>query len=821
MEDMSLSPRAQVMHEVSLDREEERSASPVAQRRESQGPLMAPERFSILDTAGVPADAAALEKVQGQLRPQGIIANIVDTIWNRGIVAIFSSEQRQLNAARDLLAKPTEDLTTAMNHFASLSAQVQGFGGVPITLQNVEQYAAALKTGMILVEVEDETAPNGVRLVSREPRIESEIEALRFGRLTDGLRITDLEGLVGGILTGKTPMTLLTSAKAVATWNQAIQTAGKDLSDAEFRGLVTQANANAVANGANREFVEANTVTAWAQVDSMGQRKFVNETAQEFTEAVKGIDSAEHDGSSVEALIAKVDARADKIAEITGGDATEIKQALLTSMNAVPGFKEALMEAQDSLKTVVQNNQSHEFLAREQIALLGETQDGIIDSVKSTIEGSQLKGEAAIVGTFGPLLVPETTIDTVRQAGHPELLSRGQDGLEGQFVDVAEAANTGFNGHQAQLQTLLTDGNRVAVAAGQERADAALRKLGIMNELISDGNKDAPIIEDSDRTWAVNIEATNRPIEDTSAGAVAGASREAFLTMIEKLAGTTDEEASPTLLAALLGRLGEDGQLAVLGQAFDPRAMFAQVTRDEREVGYKETAMLQFAGQRPESELIADGRPIAALREAIGGIRREQAAAVREQEALKMEEARLQREANPTVGMRISKWFSDHNPFASRPASEDQVDRVDSEPLLLDLDSLEERDVTPAPSFGTRVANFFRGLNPFGSKTPAEPELRDHQYSRLVLEEEDYGTFGSPSMMPRRRLSESSEDGFFIGQSQTLADRRDETVPLFDVRGSSLLEPTSYVAARPTTPIHTGQGFSLLGEEEDGRGEQY
>ena len=51
----------------------------------------------------------------------------------------------------------------------------------------------------------------------------------------------------------------------------------------------------------------------------------------------------------------------------------------------------------------------------------------------------------------------------------------------------------------------------------------------------------------------------------------------------------------------------------------------------------------------------------------------------------------------------------------------------------------------------------------------------------------------------------------------TLTDRRDGTVPLFDVRGSSLLgqQSSSYVAARPTT--HVGRGIDLTGytSEED------
>ncbi len=832
MEDLSVSSRASMMHEVDLSSGQ---GVDLQERRESQGPLMALERFSILDTAGVPADAAALAKVQGQLRPQGIIANIVDTIWNRGIVAIFSSEQRQLNAARDLLAKPTEDLTKAMNHFANLSNQVQRFGGAPITLENVQQYAQALKAGMVLVEVEDERAPNGVRLEAQEPILRDEIQELRFARLSDGIRITDLEGLVEGVMTGKAPMTLLTAAKAVATWNQATQTAGKDLTDAEFRGLVTQANANAVDAGASRSFVENNTVTAWAQVDSMGQRKFVNETAQEFTEAVKGIAGEDHDGSSVTALIEKVDDRADKIAEITGGNATQIKQALLTSMNAVPGFKEALMGAQESLKTVVQNNQSHEFLAREQMTHLAETQDGVIDSVKSTIEGSQLKGEAAIVGTFGPLLVPETSIDHAAQVGKPENLHLGAEGqLAGEFVTIAEAANTGFNGHQEQLQTLLTDGNRVAVAAGQERAEAALRKLDIMNGLISEANADEEIVEDSGRTWAVDVRATNRPIEDLSAGAVAHASREAFLTMIEKLAGATDEEASPTLLAALLDRLGPEGQRAVLGQAFDPKDMFAVVTRDRAEVTYKETTMLQFAGRRPSGEdldLLEDERPIAALRGVIGAIRGREAEALRLEQEEAMQAALLERQLNRTTMDKVGNFF--RGLFTSSSASEDLVDRVEPESLPSGLD-FEDREVTTEQSFGTKVANFFRGLNPFGSKTTQAP--RDHEYQPVNLfdgfgEEEDYGTF-DPSQRPGtphtrfRSESMSSENGLFIGQPRTLSDRRDETVPIFDVRGSSLVgSPSSTYRAEeavvdpltlpPSSQVHMGQAFDLSGYESD------
>ncbi|MDJ0652132.1 MAG: hypothetical protein QNJ27_03915 [Simkaniaceae bacterium] len=579
-------------------------------------------RFNIIDREN---DAVAVANVQKQLRPQGMVARIVNTIWNRGIVALFSSEQRQLNAARDLLAKPTEDLTKAVNRFASLSTQVQQFGGAPITLENVQQYAAALKEEKILVKVEDQTALNQVRFEAKEPVFSKEkpnIQILKFARLSDGIRIADLEERLEGVMKGKTPMTLLNAAKAVASWNQAIQTAGKNLSDAEFRGLVTQANAAAINNGADREFIESNTVTAWAQVDSLGQRKFVNEMAQEFTEAVQEIDGENWENTPVTALIEKVDNRAKKIAEINGGDTNQIKQALLDSMNAVSGFKKALMEAQESLKTVVANNQSQQFLAREQISLLGETQDQMIDSVKTAIEGSELEGEAAIVGTFTPLLFPQMTAYAMGLAGRPDLLSMGAEGPQGKFVEIADSASARFSAHQEQLQELLNQGNKSAVEKGQRKAEDALRKLESLNAFVNENNQ-----------ACVAIEATDKPIEQISAGAVAEASREDFLTMIEKLAGASDEEAAPTLLEALLQALGREGQEAVLGQTFETDNLFENVVKDENIVTYKNVTMRQFAGQRPNLNVEEDNRHIAQLRNAIRDIRERQ-----EQE---MEQGRL------------------------------------------------------------------------------------------------------------------------------------------------------------------------------------
>ncbi|MCP5504469.1 MAG: hypothetical protein H7A41_04875 [Chlamydiales bacterium] len=787
------SPPAHLMEEVDLQSDSLRLPPSALERRESQD-LMAPERFSIIDTESVPADAAALAKVQGQLRPQGFLAKAIDTLWNRGIAAIFSSEQRKLNAARDLLAKPTEDLTKAMNHFSSLSNQVQRFGGAPITLENVQQYAAALKAGMVLVEVEDEEAPNGVRLEAQEPVLENEIQELRFARLSDGIRITDLEGLVAGVMTGKTPMTLLTAAKAVAVWRDAIQTAGKPLSDAEFRGLVTQANANVVDAGANRAFVESNTVTSWAQIDGMGQAKFISEAVAKFTEAVKGIDGEEHTGQAVRELHTKIEERAGKIAEITGGDAQAIKQALLNKLNAVPGFKETLMTAQDSLLKVVENNQSHAFLAREQMDEIGIRQQAIIDSEKNSFDGGIRKGEAAVVGTFAGLLHPETTRAALELHGRQEELEPG-----GKYEEVANHALASFGHLDAQMTALFTQGNAVKVAEGQARAQAALDKLDDLNTLISEANADEEVEEESERTWAVDTRATNKPIpeEAQTPAAVAGALEEELLTMIEGLAGQSDSEASPTLLAQLLHFITPAGVAAIDDSLVVEEEMFANETVDGTVVRREASlpihgeergpvdlgvTMLKFAGDRPFGEA-ADDRPIARLRGAIGAIRAEQAEVQRREEEAKMEAARLAREANPTIGMRIGRLFS----RSQAPRVEaSHVDRVESG---LSLDSFDF-----APQEPTRWQRFTAWASRLIRRSPQEsvdPMSSTHQFRRLsssdMGEEEDL-LLGSGGFRPLHR--ESSDLG--------------ESVPV-----------TLHAVGTPRPAVNTGTGFSL--DREDGQ----
>ena len=49
-----------------------------------------------------------IDKVYNQVYRQGVVSQLVDLVWNRSIVAIFSSKQRELNQARDHIIKNPE-----------------------------------------------------------------------------------------------------------------------------------------------------------------------------------------------------------------------------------------------------------------------------------------------------------------------------------------------------------------------------------------------------------------------------------------------------------------------------------------------------------------------------------------------------------------------------------------------------------------------------------------------------------------------------------------------------------------------------------------
>lgn len=752
-----------MMHAFDLEAEDRLPPSSALDRQESQD-LMAPERYTILS----PAERdQGLARARETISPSGISGFFKSAL--NTVIGWFSSERAQLNSAKALLAKPTAQLTAAVNFMTRFNAKIEGVGVdedfAPMTFENFSQYIEALQNGQLLIA--DEASETGYRAVTPSQICEDRQDSfeMRFFMLElekDLTRLGPQMINVGNDL-GKylalTPDQVLGEVeKTVNAWRVAILTVGETVSDAEFRGIVTAATQTLGATVSRPEFVEAQAVSDWAR---LGQQNFVDEAAQEFARAVKTLKEqapAEQPDQNMEALqtlLASIDTRARELGRILGEEDVEgIRDQLLDKLNQHEGFKAALETVQEELREVVRTNQSVEDLTQETMDAMLAGQTGIIEAEK-TLEGTPLKGEAAVAESFRGLLDPENTIALLMAGGMSEEAARQKVAVD--FPEHAQKAVDTFARAEQALAATLYNNDRV-IAEGQERANVALGKLALLNQFISEDNK---------AEMEVDPELENDPIElpeskEERQAFIATELREAFLERFEALAGNTDAEAHATLLEQLIVQLGPDGTSAVLGAPVDPRDIFAEVrTGSGQPVAFGGKTLLTFAASE-------DGpRGIDQLRTRIRANR-----AVLDHQKQRQREVQeaLFRSTEPVatstgIMARIAGLFSRRAPQeGSRETSSPAlVDRVEtSSPLLAsrslsELD-LEEEEFVPEQQgrlakIGSAIATPFRWIaGLFGRKEERRVDLMSstHEYHRLPSSPHSSQTsFGSFVGTPR------------------------------------------------------------------------
>ena len=375
-------------------------------------------------------------------------------------------------------------------------------------------------------------------------------------------------------------------------------------------------------------------------------------------------------------------------------------------LNEVPEFRTALETAQADLREVVRTNQSVEDLTATGMSGVVAGQTGIIEAEK-TLEKSTLKGEAAIAATFGALLQPDVVLNTLMVTG----LSK-EEAIEKVAKDFPEHANLAvdtFASTDRELAGVLYENDRI-IAEGQARAEVALQKLDLLNHFVS---------KSQEETMSINVEAQNKPIqlpqtkEDRQAF-IGQELKEAFLERFELLAGTSDEEAHPTLLAQLIGQLGEAGTMAVLGEAIRPEDIFiSKKTTGGQELTHKETTLATFKASEEQ-----DPRGIDLLRQKIKQNRTEIELAKRqhldsqelELRLVDLESSRVQ--VQSSGGNRFTRFF--RNLFGRSNPQEQQL--LES-PLMS----------------GQHTPRYFEPLSKVGSKRGSFVDLRDLESSQMMM----------------------------------------------------------------------------------------
>ena len=751
MEDMRLSSSPARMDVVDLeDRQED---------------LRAPDagRFTILSPA---EREQGLAQARENISPSGI-SGFFRSAANT-VIGWFSSDQAKLNSARALLAKPTTQLTAAVNFMTRFNAQIEGVrvdgDFAPMTFENFDQYIQALQHGQLLIVDEDSetgfTAVNPARVC--EDRQDGFEMRFLMRDIKDDLKELGPQMINVGNDLGKylalTPDRVLGEVqKTVNAWRDAVQTVGATVSDAEFRGIVTAASQTLGATVNDAEFVEAQAVTDWAD---RGQQNFVNEAAQQFADAVKTLkeeapaDQADQNMQALETLLASIDTRARSLGGILGDEDTDgIKDRLLDMLNENEGFRAALTTVQGELREVVRTNQDVADLTQETMDTMIAGQTGIIEAEK-TLEGTPLKGEAAVAGSFSGLLDPENA-KLLLMAGGMSAEAANKKVAE-EFPEHADRAVEMLTGAETALANTIYQ-NDAVIAEGQRKAEVALGKLALLNEFISEDNKDEMEVDPDIENDPIEL-----PMSQENRQAFIGTElREAFLERFEILAGQTDEEAHATLLEQLIVQLGPEGTEAVLGAQIDPRDIFAsRTTATGERLTHGGRTLLTFA----RSE---DGpRGIDQLRARIKANR----AVLDHKKAQQRElEEALMRSAEPKEASRgilatIGGLFRRSQPAERQEESPEVAERVEtrpatpSSPLILPLDeedllseSGEERGTLA--KIGHAMGTPFRWI---AKQFSSSPRPATHSYS--LLEEESLRARG-------RSQSMSSEEDLFIGQS--------------------------------------------------------
>lgn len=610
---------------------------------------IAKQRFSVI----TPEEASQLPEARKFLE-----VGIFDRIKG-----LFSSDQAKINAAKNLLAKPTYEVSRSVRVIADLNNLIKGLN------KDIQETRPA--NAYSFFDENEETSEEKIQIpLINETNYEEFLEKFENGELVselgkaglDPTRISlfnlSVQFIVdnyagqrdkhGEKIAGNLRELLTPAMADLVQWDNALMSMQAMTTDTLFRAVVAEATANVQGHDrvakhtAGKAFVQENTAELWAK---SGQGQFLKEVADEFAAAIEGIDSEDSTGDKVDDLFTKIDNRAQKIAGVLNlEDHEEVRDSLLNQLNQVEGFEENFKKARGQLLQIVADRQDLAKVSAPQIALITGQQQEIQNAGKK-IAGSSLQGEAAIRAAFEANLSPGVSRDLTRAVGKQD--------QEQNLALTADDAVRVIGETNLAIRTLLA-GNKDAVAEAQSQANYALNKLDLMNQLVGSA-KQAEL--------AVDTEKVNQPITYVSEEAtplnVAYELTGELLEMLDTLANGKGAHApSPTQLEAVLKALqsqtltetDESGEhttsalAVVLRQEIDLNTIFARQTVDfggqTFNVTHQDVQLLEFLDHVDSTEEAPKG--INELRAQIRAVK----------EAREAEEA--ERKA-PLVGTRTSE----------------------------------------------------------------------------------------------------------------------------------------------------------------------
>lgn len=498
------------------------------------------------------------------------------------------------NAAKNLLTKPTYELTEAIKFLYEVNTKVLLPNDyAPMTFENLGRYISAIADSELLrINGSGELVAVPVVLPdaneSQVSQLQKQVQQLQLGTLVRDFTPSFFQVDSTHRTVVKGPQALLEAAqKAIVAWTGAIDTVKGGLNDAQFEDLVAQATNNVLSvnfhglgkiSGNNVEFLEINAATIWAK-NNIGQ--FSKEIADKFIARELG---GNLNREAIEELSNDIDTRARRMNQILDGDLEQYKKEIILELNNNPGFVTALQEKQGQLKQVVADNQNLSLISAPQlVAIRGAFQN--VQGVEKAIPTSTIKGEAAAIAAINIVntrLAQVTLLD-------PALAENLQKTVDTTVENIQFAKKA--------LEALLID-NADVIAEGQEKAEDALLDLTILNQLVS--RKDL----------LVNIGETNKEIKGLDTAGVATILQDELLDILDGLAGAKGaNDSSPTLLLQVLLRLGENGLAAVIGQnlSFDFDNIFAKAAETDLESAKVE--MFTFNDENKDAlDVLADLR---------------------------------------------------------------------------------------------------------------------------------------------------------------------------------------------------------------------
>ncbi|MCB1116911.1 MAG: hypothetical protein KDK71_10630, partial [Chlamydiia bacterium] len=164
----------------------------------------------------------------------GLVVGIKKTLvaFSERFTNFFSSSGR----ARNLLGKPTENLTTALKLISKLNEKLEGTPFDKITFANFQPYIKAIQEGKVLKKGERFNPAN------LEDSTKNQYNAQELQELLIGVELANLaKNQTTDKTTKATSQLFKTAEKAINAWQKAIVDAGKDLKHDSFTALVKAA----------------------------------------------------------------------------------------------------------------------------------------------------------------------------------------------------------------------------------------------------------------------------------------------------------------------------------------------------------------------------------------------------------------------------------------------------------------------------------------------------------------------------------------------------------------------------------------------------